>query len=287
MATHQPVRSDLGKYEDVGRDGMLRSRKSLDEGIFLGLIEHDNQSLTTTFTGDEDAFNTYPPSVTRHPPERLTPLLPPANFGAVDDHHIFRSSFPLPENFSFLKSLKLKTILTLVPEPFPPEYTEFLNDAGIQQIVVSLPANKDHVKIQSMMMHEALAVVMDRQYHPLLIHCNKGKHRTGCVVGSFRRVQGESISELLSEYHDYADPKARVLDEAFLKSFDEQGILDLARENGYATDEEGNVKNWAAKAKSNKSNGVGIAGAAKAAITSTVTASMTAVASAMGISSNT
>jgi len=44
-------------------------------------------------------------------PERLRPLLPPANFGAVVPGSIYRSSFPSAENFGFLESLKLKTIL--------------------------------------------------------------------------------------------------------------------------------------------------------------------------------
>lgn len=44
-------------------------------------------------------------------PDRLTSHLPPINFGAVIPSAVYRSSFPLPENFSFIKSLKLKTIL--------------------------------------------------------------------------------------------------------------------------------------------------------------------------------
>lgn len=55
------------------------------------------------------SYKFLPPS--KRYPDRLTPLTPPTNFGAVIPGQIYRSSFPLPENFSFLKSLKLKTIL--------------------------------------------------------------------------------------------------------------------------------------------------------------------------------
>ncbi|CAN0534051.1 unnamed protein product, partial [Ectocarpus sp. 8 AP-2014] len=30
----------------------------------------------------------------------------------------------------------------------------------------------------------------DASNHPMLVHCNKGKHRTGCLIGCFRRVRG-------------------------------------------------------------------------------------------------
>lgn len=166
-------------------------------------------------------------------PDRLTPLTPPSNFGAVLPGEIYRSSFPLPENFGFLQSLKLKTILTLVSEPFPPEYLDFMQSNNIRQEVVLIPANKDMVTIEATTMVKALGVVLDKANHPLLIHCNKGKHRTGCVVACLRKIQGEALDGALTEYHAYADPKARVLDEIFIKEFDERALLWLAAENGF------------------------------------------------------
>lgn len=38
----------------------------------------------------------------------------------------------------------------------------------------------------------------DARNHPLLIHCNKGKHRTGCLVGCFRKVRVEVGLTVLS-----------------------------------------------------------------------------------------
>lgn len=190
---------------------------------------------TLTFAGLH-TYNDLP--LSKRCPDRPTPLMPPINFGAVVPGDIFRSSFPLPENFSFLKSLKLKTILTLVPEPFPPEYVEFMEANGIRQEVVLIPANKETIKIDSPVMIKALGVVLDKANHPILIHCNKGKHRTGCVVACFRKIQGESLDGVLTEYHAYADPKARILDEIFIKDFDERTLLWLAAENGYLPPDE-------------------------------------------------
>ena len=44
-------------------------------------------------------------------PARLTSLLPPSNFGAVDEHAIFRSAFPQDRNVGFLQKLGLRGIL--------------------------------------------------------------------------------------------------------------------------------------------------------------------------------
>jgi tyrosine-protein phosphatase SIW14 len=136
-----------------------------------------------------------------------------------------------------MKTLKLKTILTLVPEPYPIPYLNFMADNGIRQIRVRVPANKETVKVEATTMMQALGVVLDRSNYPLLIHCNKGKHRTGCVVACFRKVLGESMESILHEYHTYAGKKARQLDEEFITGFDERALLWMARENGLLEDE--------------------------------------------------
>jgi len=40
------------------------------------------------------------------------------------------------------------------------------------------------------------------------------------------------MSDVLDDYHSYADPKARVLDERYMELFDERSMLWLARRNG-------------------------------------------------------
>ena len=36
---------------------------------------------------------------------------------------------------------------------------------------------------------EALSILIDKRNHPVLVHCNKGKHRTGCLIGCMRKLQ--------------------------------------------------------------------------------------------------
>ncbi|KAF2200448.1 hypothetical protein GQ43DRAFT_472714 [Delitschia confertaspora ATCC 74209] len=166
-------------------------------------------------------------------PDRLRSLLPPANFGAVTPGSIYRSSYPQPDNFEFLKSLNLKTILTLVPEEISPAYRSFMAENSIQHFQHHIPANKGRIQVQTCQMTKILNIVLDRANHPMLIHCNKGKHRTGCVVGCFRKVQAEPLDTIFGEYHTYADPKARILDECFIEIFDDRTVLWMARKHNW------------------------------------------------------
>lgn len=47
----------------------------------------------------------------------------------------------------------------------------------------------------------------------MLIHCNKGKHRTGLLVGCLRKVQQWSIVAIQTEYRLHSFPKHRFMDE--------------------------------------------------------------------------
>lgn len=65
----------------------------------------------------------------------------------------------------------------------------------------------------------ALSVVLDKRNHPLLIHCNKGKHRTGCLVGCLRKMQCWSSTAIFEEYRRFSFPKSRAMDQLFIELF--------------------------------------------------------------------
>lgn len=62
-------------------------------------------------------------------------------------------------------------------------------------------------------------MLLDVRNHPLLIHCNKGKHRTGCLVGCLRKVQRWSLTSIFDEYRRFAGNKVRILDQQFIELF--------------------------------------------------------------------
>ncbi|MCJ1259433.1 hypothetical protein MMC24_007270 [Lignoscripta atroalba] len=150
---------------------------------------------------------------------------PPANFDIVAPG-IYRSSFPRIGNFEHLRSLGLKTILTLVPEEYPPENKDFVKENCIRHFQIPIPANKDpFVTIPPKDIAAALEILLDTRHHPVLIHCNKGKHRTGCVVGCYRKIHDWTNPSIIAEYRRYAAHKARVLDERFIELFDQHAAM--------------------------------------------------------------
>lgn len=158
-------------------------------------------------------------------------LSPPENFAPVINK-IYRSSFPQPNNFAFLKKLHLKLVLCLIPEEYPSIHEEFFQAEGIKLFQLGMSGNKEpFVKIPHDLITEAIKIVIDPKNQPILIHCNRGKHRTGCLVGVLRRLQQWSLTIIFDEYRKFAAPKERPMDQQFIELYNETEILQYAKEN--------------------------------------------------------
>ena len=58
----------------------------------------------------------------------------------------------------------------------------------------------------------------------MLIHCNKGKHRTGCLIGCLRKLQQWSLTTIFDEYRRFSFPKSRSMDQEFIELYSEQVV---------------------------------------------------------------
>lgn len=196
-------------------------------------LPHDHECGIQCMIESRSRGTLTPASSVRSAARRFHSFVPPANYGAVLPGIIYRSSYPQEKNFEFIKDLKIKSILTLVPEPIAPEYQNFMDHNGIQHFQVHIQANKGEVRVESCAMSRALRLLLDRTNHPILIHCNKGKHRTGCTVACFRRITGMDFGTVIDEYHTYAGAKARLWDEVFFENFDLNNVMWMARQEGW------------------------------------------------------
>ncbi|KAL2020551.1 hypothetical protein VTK56DRAFT_8351 [Thermocarpiscus australiensis] len=196
----------------------------------------EGQGQRASISEPRDVF--HPPPAYQHGPcsihelDRALPAGPrPANFGIVVPG-VYRSSFPQPEDYPFIESLKLKTIVTLVGKDPPPGYDAFLEKNNIVHWVFDMKGTKkEDIPIKTM--ESILRLVVDRRNHPLLIHCNHGKHRTGCVVAVLRKLSGWDLNNIISEYKSYADPKARDCDIRYITGFEPASISNPFRESGW------------------------------------------------------
>ncbi|KAI5290943.1 hypothetical protein KEM54_006921 [Ascosphaera aggregata] len=144
----------------------------------------------------------------------------PANFGDVV-RGVYRSSFPQATHVNSLKNLKLQTIISLVDEKWCPEMIDFSRKHTITSHVIPIMPNKESgVSSPQSVIDKVLRIIIEPRNHPILIHCNKGRHRTGCIVACLRKLQHWPITAILAEYQKYAAPKARALDMTFIQSYD-------------------------------------------------------------------
>ncbi|KOS17700.1 Tyrosine-protein phosphatase SIW14 [Escovopsis weberi] len=142
----------------------------------------------------------------------------PDNFGVVLPG-VYRSSFPKPENYAYLRDLKLKTIVTLVKkDEINLDFESFLTTNGIRQVVFNMKGTKKEA-IPPSTMSSILNLVLNQRNYPLLLHCNHGKHRTGCVVAAVRKTSGWHLDAVLDEYKAFATPKIRECDVDYISTF--------------------------------------------------------------------
>jgi tyrosine-protein phosphatase SIW14 len=161
-------------------------------------------------------------------------MLPPENFAMVEAG-IYRSAFPRSKNIPFLRRLRLRSVLALVPEDISETMTKFYAASNIRLIKHGTDGNKWPFKeICDDEVVMALRDALNPANQPVLLHCNKGKHRTGSVVGALRKVRGWGMSSIFAEYLAFAQPKARLEDQRFIEVFDDESFRRLieAEEEG-------------------------------------------------------
>jgi tyrosine-protein phosphatase SIW14 len=147
------------------------------------------------------------------------PLVPTINFSMVCPG-VYRSGYPTKKNYSFLCALRLRSILYLCPEDYAESNLKFCEDNGIHVLRFPTEGNKEPFNdISEPLMHRILGAICDTRNLPLLIHCNKGKHRTGTVVACLRHLQGWSLVSIFEEYKRFASDKARVGDQQYVELY--------------------------------------------------------------------
>ncbi|CEG35992.1 protein tyrosine phosphatase [Plasmopara halstedii] len=146
-------------------------------------------------------------------------LIPPLNFSMVASG-VYRSGFPNRKNHAFLQQLGLKSVLYLCHQGHQPENIAFFQENNIKVYQCPIDGNKEpFISINPDAMANALRNLLDVRNHPILVHCTKGTHRTGCVIGCMRKMENWSLTSIIDEYCRFAGPRMRLLDQQFIEFF--------------------------------------------------------------------
>jgi len=147
-----------------------------------------------------------------HPPERF----------AMVEEGVYRSNAITTQNFSFIQTLQLKTVLLLSPEMPLRAVTNFLKQEKVQLVQLGLKIwSPESSPVSDELVKGALEYALDAQSHPLLIMCSSGMHRTGVVLGCLRRMQQWNLAAVIEEYRSFCtNETARYINEQFIDCFD-------------------------------------------------------------------
>ncbi|KAI4962655.1 hypothetical protein ZWY2020_028364 [Hordeum vulgare] len=148
------------------------------------------------------------------------------NFAIVDDG-IYRSGFPAAANFRFLKSLNLRSIVYLCPEPYPETNTEFLDKNGIKLHQFGIEGRKEpFVEIPDEKIREALKVVLDVRNQPLY-SLQERQAPNWMRRWLHGKLQKWCLSSVFDEYQRFAAAKVRSTDLRFMELFDVASLKHL------------------------------------------------------------
>lgn len=116
-------------------------------------------------------------------------------------------------------------------------FHRWIADTDVRHAKLNLGVNKHgKVDIEMNTIFQALIFIMDRNNQPVHVHCNQGKHRTGCVIGCLRVLQGWPVEQAIEEYNVYSGMKSRPGDRAFIRSFDPHLLFAFVKSKGMLGD---------------------------------------------------
>lgn len=150
------------------------------------------------------------------PPREI--VVPPLNFSPVETN-IYRSGVPLPFNHSFLRQLRLRTVLWLALEDPPDSLVKFCEDEGVE--LKGFASSTDEMIPQKTII-EGIQLLLNGANHPILVCCGMGGHRTGALIGCFRKLQGWNLASVSEEYRRFTNNRgaSRLLVELIVEQFD-------------------------------------------------------------------
>ena len=113
------------------------------------------------------------------------------------NEHIYRSAQPTREGLQALPKLGIKTVIDLRGASDRSGEAQLLQEMGIKYINIPMPSlgapSPESVK-------QALALLIDQNAWPILVHCERGADRTGTVIACLRISQdGWSNQRALDE----------------------------------------------------------------------------------------
>ncbi|SCV03981.1 LAMI_0H12486g1_1 [Lachancea mirantina] len=191
-------------------------------------------------------------------------LVTPIHFSAVQPN-FYRGSYPREINIPFLRTLRLKYILSLTPEPLTHQepIAAFCRNERIQMVHIEcgtskkskndgtkLKRKKKPVPIEYNVVVRCVQFLTDKRHYPCYMHCTNGELVTSLVVACLRKLSYWSTVSIFNEYLTYAT-NINIHERQFIENFN----LEIEINDLKISDKVAWISNRAADTRVDEENG--------------------------------
>ncbi|AET40569.1 protein-tyrosine-phosphatase Ecym_6186 [Eremothecium cymbalariae DBVPG len=160
-----------------------------------------------------------------------TQLVSPLYFSCVQPK-LYRGSYPREINLPFLKTLRLKYIVSLTAEPSTNDLIlmKFCEEQDIEVIHIScgndkcskdkpkIKRKKKPVPIEYDVVIKCVQFLINKNHYPCYIHCETGQLVTSLVIACLRKLSYWSTVSIFNEYLTYMSG-INIHERKFIESF--------------------------------------------------------------------
>lgn len=160
-------------------------------------------------------------------------LIAPLQFSTVQPN-LYRGAYPRELNQSFLRSLRLRYILSLTPDPLAddPAMSQFCTENGIEMVhilcqdekkkkdksVPKVKRKKKPVPIEYSVVEQCVRFLIDKRHYPCYMHCTNGELVISLVVACLRKLSYWSTVSILNEFLAY-NSSINIHERNFIENF--------------------------------------------------------------------
>lgn len=145
---------------------------------------------------------------------------------------IYSGGYPTLRNFRFIKRLKLKLIISLIPEEPIKDLIEFCKNESIEHIYINSKYYKECVCLNYQQINEIIEKLIDKRNYPIYVHCLNGSNVSHQLIMCLRRLQNWNFKCIQSEANRYCN---EIIKEEFQFIKDWKGEIKVP---------EGNLPTW-------------------------------------------
>ena len=139
----------------------------------------------------------------------LPPLVPPLRFSQVEEG-VYRGAYPSLLNHRYLARLRLRTVVSLLPEPPSSDLVAWCHQHSIHLRAERVATFKDEVTLTHERVAQLLLLAVQPERQPVYVHCSSGVAATGMLIMCLRKLQRWAPAQIYAEYSRFARDRGDV-----------------------------------------------------------------------------